>query len=166
MVEITTNATIVPDEELIQVLKNEKTLVQISEYKNIGKQKIGEVQKIFEKNSIKYKILEMDRWYSYGNTDKRMRSKRELLYSYYYCNDNGLCRTLYNGKIFVCGRAAALYGIGKLTDNSSYLEIRENNKIASEDIKDFYLNKKYSEACDFCDVSRDILKIVKVAEQC
>ncbi len=166
MVEITTNATIIPNEDLMQILKNEKTLVQISEYKNVEKQKIGEIQKVFEKNSIKYKILEMDRWYSYGNADKRMRSKRELLYSYYYCNDNGLCRTLYKGKIFVCGRAAALYGIGKLTDNSSYLEIRENDEISGKDIKNFYINKKYAEACDFCDVSRDILKIVKVAEQC
>ncbi len=166
MVEITTNATIVPNEELIQVLKNEKTLVQISEYKNIDKQKIGEVQKILEENSIKYKVLEMDRWYSYGNADKRMRSKRELLYSYYYCNDNESCRTLYDGKIFVCGRAAALYGIGKLTDNSSFLEVRQNDKITNENIKDFYLHKKYAEACDFCDVSRDVLKVVEVAEQC
>lgn len=166
MVEITTNATIIPNEALMQILKNEKTLVQISEYKNVAIQKIAELKKSFGENKVNYKILEMDKWYSYGNADKRMRSKRELAYSYYYCNDNALCRTLYDGKIFVCGRAAALYGIGKLTDNSSYMEIRKNDEISGIDIKNFYVGKKYAEACDFCDVSRDILKIVEVAEQC
>jgi organic radical activating enzyme len=166
VIEITTNATIIPNNALTQVLKNKRTLVQISEYKGVEPQKIEELQCHLEKNNIKYKVLKMDRWYAYGDTNKRGRSKKELEYSYYYCNDNKMCRTLYAGKLFVCGRAAALYSLGGcLTDASSYLEIRKNENITGNDLLNFYRNHTYAEACDFCDISRDDLKSIAVAEQ-
>lgn len=166
MVEITTNATLIPKEDLLQVLNNNKTLVKISEYKGNGIQKISKLKKIFQEKHIKYKILEMDRWYSYGNANKRNRNIKELMYRYYYCYDNKECRTLYNGKLFVCGRAGALYAMGKLSDNTSYLEIRHNSELSGKKIKKFYIEKKFAEACDFCDVSGDVLRSIKVAEQC
>lgn len=166
VIEITTNATIIPGNALTRVLKNDRTLVQISEYKEVKLQKIEELQCHLKKNNIKYKVLEMDRWYAYGDTNKRGRSKKELEYSYYYCNDNKMCRTLYAGKLFVCGRAAALYSLeGCLTDTSSYLEIRKNESLTGKDLLSFYTNHKYAEACDFCDISRDNLKSIAVAEQ-
>lgn len=166
VIEITTNATIIPNNALTQVLKKERTLVQISEYQNIKSQKIEELQCHLEKNNIKYKVLKMDRWYAYGDANKRGRSKKELEYSYYYCNDNKMCRTLYAGKLFVCGRAAALYSLGGcLTDSSSYFEIRKNENITGKDLINFYKNHMYAEACNFCDISRDNLKSIAVAEQ-
>lgn len=165
MIEITTNATILPDEELLNILANEKTLVQISEYKKVGIQKMEELLSVLNKNKVKNKVLKMDVWFAYGDTDKRNKSMGELRYNYYYCNENKMCRTLYNGKLFVCGRAAALYAMGKLKNASSYLEVRDNEKIAGKDLLNEYIGKAFAEACDFCDIAGDKLKKVNVAEQ-
>lgn len=163
MVELTTNATILPDKKLVDELKDDKVIIQISNYKN-EVQKIDEFKELCSLNEIKLKILDMEKWYSYGNPIKKNRSRSELKYSYYYCNDSSMCRTVYDGKLFVCGRAAALYAMGKQIDDSSYLDIR-NIELTGETIKKFFMEKQWANACDFCDASRDFLKVVAVAEQ-
>lgn len=164
MVEITTNGTIVPNEDILSTFQHEKMLMQISCYGKINKEKVNILTKQLKEKRINFKLLEMNQWYSYGDSSKRNRSKFELKYSYWYCNDNRVCRTLYKGKLFVCGRAAALYGIGKLHDDTSYIEIRNRETMSIDELYHFY-TRDYAEACDYCDISRDALKIIRVAEQ-
>ncbi len=57
----------------------------------------------------------------------------------------------------MCGRAPILDELGLLTEDNSFLDIREMNcekGLGKREIYNFFGND-YAECCDFCDVSSD-----------
>lgn len=148
-IEITTNATIIPHEEIINQLKNPKVVIHISDYGNVANpQKFIECMR---QNEIQLRVLEFQgKWISTGGTEKRNRSAEELSRQYYQCISGNLCKTLWEDRIYPCARAASLAALEIMTD-CPYINSIEKEGLR-ERMYSFYIVPSCG-PCDYCDVS-------------
>lgn len=163
-IEVVTNGTIIPkDKKLINVLKDERIIVSISQYPIVDYNKLT----IFlEKNNIKYRVDKMDFWMNYGNIEKRNKTKKQLIKQYKKCNN--VCKSLVNGQIHLCPRSSHGTDLGIITNNNEdYLDLLDKNLTISEKKEKLnkLLKKKYIKACDYCDYGTKKSKKIPVAEQ-
>lgn len=145
-VEFTTNGTILPNDRIIKLLKNTKVRVCISDYASVVN--INNLVKVCEDNEISYKIYKDMYWYDMGDINDKFKTEKQVSFQYLNCNMSKLCRTLLNGKLYVCSRAASLSELDKArgiecVDVSTYSENLRNN------IKQF-LFLQTSRACNYC----------------
>lgn len=158
-IEITTNGMIVPDETFSMALQSEKVKVRISNYGDVvNPQRLIEY---LERHQIRYQMLKLEQWISPGDQQKRGNNRAELHQYYTNCVSGYLCKTLFKDKIFACARAASLYELGYMKEEE-YLSIDEN--LTADAVKTFLL-RRYSEACDYCDMACENKKIIPIAEQ-
>lgn len=157
-IEITSNGTILPAEDIIDLLKDPKVCVLLSDYGEVNEKNVEKTYQYLVQNGICVQNLKNREWIQGGGIGRRKKSKRKLQYEYFHCFARKDCRTLYKGKLYVCGRAPILNELGLLIDDSSFLDIREMNcerELGKREIYKFFKND-YAECCDFCDVSSDI----------
>ena len=96
-------------------------------------------------------------WIFPGGIESRKKTKIQMRYEYFHCHARKTCRTLYKGKLYVCGRAPILDELGLLRDKSSFLDIRNlgnNSKAGREKLLKYFKNS-YAECCNYCDYSSD-----------
>ena len=156
-VEITSNGTILPSMEIIDLLRNSKVCVLLSDYGKVNERKVEKTYQYLNQNGICVQNLKNREWIQGGNIEKRHKSKGKLKYEYFQCFARKDCRTLYRGKLYVCGRAPILDELRLLTDESSFLNIREMNcsiEVGKKMMQVFF-NNDYAECCDYCDCSSD-----------
>lgn len=156
-VEVTTNGTIVPSAGVTELLKHPKVCVMLSDYGQVNSERAKKTYRYLKRNHVCVKYLKNRYWIFPGGIESREKSRAKIKYEYFHCFARKDCRTLYNGKLYVCGRAPVLNEIGVLKDNSSFLDIRHMNlrKTAGEQkIKQFFENT-YADACNYCDCSSD-----------
>lgn len=156
-VRVTTNGIVLPSKEVVELLSDPKVCVSISDYGEVNAKKAKEVYKYLTQNHICVKYLKNMRWIASGGINKRNKRKRKMKYEYFHCDARKNCRTLYKGKLYVCGRAPVLDELGLLTGQSSYLDIRGmkvDKTAGKKQIQKFYMNY-YAECCDYCDYSSD-----------
>ena len=159
-VEITTNATIIPEERILSMLKNEKITVIVRNYGRVVNQKKF-IEKL-EEYGINIVFHSHEYWISVGGVEKRNRTEEELKLQYDSCGVGKTCKALWENKIFPCARAASLFHLGYMK-NEQYLEIYDRDGI-KEDIVEFLLDAKYN-ACDHCDMSFGKPVRIPIAEQ-
>lgn len=156
-IEITSNGTILPAADILNLLKNPKVCVLLSDYGKVNEKNVEKTYQYLIQNGICVQNLRNREWIQGGGIARRGKSKRKMKYEYFHCFARKDCRTLYKGKLYVCGRAPILDELGLLTDNSSFLDIRQMNlerESGKREIHKFFKND-YAECCDFCDVSSD-----------
>ncbi len=159
IVEITTNGTMIPQQNLIEKLRNKKVVVRISDYgKYVNKDNII---KTCELHNINYQILETQKWISPGGIEKRNRDTLGLKEQYSKCTSGQLCKTLYEDKLFSCARSASLFNLGYMKEHE-YIDMAKT--ITEEELIKF-LTINYSIACDYCDISSKGQKFIEPAEQ-
>lgn len=159
-VEFTTNGSILPKQEILELLTDRKVYVRISQYPN----QINPVNiiKLFEENKIKYVLLENMSWCKTGELISRGRSVCELQSQFLNCTPSRLCRTILNGKLYVCSKAASLMELG-FANNLEAVDLLETEHLR-ENISQF-LQLTYSKACDYCDVASKDAVVVEPAVQ-
>lgn len=156
-IEITTNGTIVPSNEIMELLTHPKVCVLFSDYGKVNTDKIKRTYQYLAENNVCVQNLKNRRWIQGGGITKRRKSKLRLKYEYFHCFGRRDCRTLYKGKLYVCGRAPVLDELGLLTDESSFIDVRNmdfHRDIGRKKIIAFF-NNTYAEACGYCDISSD-----------
>ena len=145
-VEIITNGTIMPSEELCHELANEKVIVKISNYK--GHTKTSKLTSIFDLYNIRYVVNDELVWMKSGNIERRNKEKTRLHSEYMQCWAGMFCKTIQSGKLYHCARAAFLDLLDVGLNDEDSLSIG-SKKFANE-LKRFYI-KPFADACDFCD---------------
>ena len=158
-VEMTTNATILPDERLIPMMQEKKVLVRISDYGTLVKK--DRMMDLCEKNHIRYDVLDLGKWLASGGTERRHFSEETLLRGYDRCGASFLCTTLCGRKLYECARSASLHLLGKMEQEESLVI---DNATTKRDVRDFIL-RPYSLACDYCDQTLSERKWVEPAIQ-
>ncbi len=156
-IEITTNGTILPSKEVMGLLANSKICVLISDYGKVNSERAKKTYKYLSKNRVCVRYLNNTKWIMSGGIEKRNKTRVKMKYEYFQCPARKDCRTLYKGKLYVCGRAPVLDELGVLENKSSYLDIR--NMVMKEmrgkrKLQRFYLNS-FAECCDYCDYASD-----------
>lgn len=157
-VELTTNATIIPEEKVLKLLQSRKVVVNISDYGNIVLLSRF-ASKMDEYGILSYCISD-EKWIDCGNVIARGRNERELRELYCSCGSAKMCKTLMKGKLFDCARAASLYDLN-YTSDIFYIDIYSEKK---KDVVEFFA-KETSKACDYCDFSVPQKKYIAPAEQ-
>lgn len=159
-VEFTTNASVVPNQEILELLNNKKTYIKISRYPGlIDPSRLIEQ---LDKYSIRYTLLENIRWSKTGKLTTRERTIVEIQSQYLNCVTAKLCRTILNNKLYVCAKAASLAELGYVEGLES-VDLTDTDNLR-EKISDF-LRIPYSEACNYCDTASTDEELIEPAVQ-
>lgn len=151
-VDITTNATVIPDETVFRVLADSRAIVYISDYK-LNNTKFMENKKLFIQKlndyGIPYRIILHENWLDFGLVEKHSYCKKQLKMMYYCCPMNS-CNIYNQGKLYRCGRASYIdnHSIGELKDVIDINMI--NNRTQMRKKIHWFYSRSYSSACEYC----------------
>ena len=165
---IVTNGTLLLSDELIELLKDNKFGVYISDYGEISIKK-DELVNQLKSNNIRCELKnEKSKWRDYGDLECRNRTKRKLKKQFSKCEIN--CSSIFDGKLFYCPRNSHGTNLKKIPlRNEDYIELY-NNTLDKKQLRKklyhfFYKYTPYIEACNYCDAGTDNLKMINAGEQ-
>ncbi len=147
-IEITTNGTLIPKDELIPILKDKRICVRISKYEK--SYNADKLVRLFQDSQIRHVVMEDLVWTDPGKASEHLDPQDLLIERYYKCPSSKMCKTLHHGKLFPCARAASLYDLGIGKENIEYVDLYSSDlkkKIHS------FLRIPYSNACNYCSVT-------------
>lgn len=157
-IHIFTNGTIIPDEKNIYALKKAKVKVIISDYGSLSRKKY-ELMDFCEKNDIKFHLKNEDLYWGYvGDMEPRERNEGQLRKQFKHCHN--FCRSILNGKLFYCPRAAHGDDLGYVkTLEREYVDLLQEN-MTTKDILNLVYSDHYFSACDYCNYgTKDMIPI-------
>ena len=162
-IEVVTNGSvIITDKKLIQILKNPKIVVSISNYKIVS---INKFISILEKNHISYYCNSLKYWNDYGDLSLKGHTNKVLKKQYRKCHN--VCKMLINGNLYICPRQGHSHDLVKIIPkNLEYVCLNENKSIdqLKNDIKQWQ-NKNIFSICSYCNRGTSKFKKIEVAEQ-
>lgn len=170
-VTVISNGTIMPSQELIEILKNKKCLFRLSDYGKTSSKKDALIE-LFTKEEIAYEITNYQYWDSVPKIQRTNQSEAELDKKFAECTSNVFY--LKNGRFFQCNFVAGLSSLEGdfLPDiEKNYIELLNGQE---EDIHgnirkfiERLHNRKHIDACKYCPGHHCILfeNKVPVAEQ-
>jgi len=151
-ITIYTNATIIPDQNIINVLTDKKIAVHLSNY-GACSGKVKQLEKIFSENHVIYYIHRYEKWRDFGGLEKRNYTKEQATQLYQTCF-TGRCYTFYRGKLYLCPRSAHGEQLGIFQNKQDeYIDFRDINvakDIKRDELKKLLVNVKTLTACDYC----------------
>lgn len=163
-IDIVTNGTIVPSNEIFKIMSDSRITLQISDYGELSSKK-EIIKEKCDEYGVKCVIRseENKTWFDAGGVEKRGRTKKELIKQKKKCGT--ICRNLNEGKLYFCPRQSFGTKIGVPEIYGEYVDVfggdREENRK-----KIFSLNqKKFLSTCDYCDEGTDSYVVIPVAEQ-
>jgi organic radical activating enzyme len=162
-VEMITNGTLLPNKDLLDVLKHQKIHIKISDYGNL--EKLFSLIDVLENSHINVEVLSNIKWIKSDLINKD-RSTNVLKKQYSKCSSAIYCKTIFNGCMYPCPRAAHLYDLGyaQAKSGNDRMPITDNRSEMRKMLKNF-LTMEFTNACNYCDVGTDDPTIVMPAEQ-
>jgi hypothetical protein len=136
---LTTNGTIIPKQNILDLIKEFNFVIQISDY-NLPNVKTNELIRILEEKHIRYVYLNNRMWRDMGGFEERESNRR------HDCTISR-CISLLDGNIFICSRAAMMDKQHIL--NSEYVSVFQDRKSFQKDLVVFY-NDLSMNACLHC----------------
>ncbi len=162
---IVTNGTLIPnDKELIKVMQDKHVRIEISDYANYSYKKY-ELLNFLVENDIEYSIYHTNNWYDYGEFKNYHRGESEIKEQFLSCDIP--CRSILNGCLYYCPRAAHGYDLGLIGRNEDeYIDLLKNsNRKNKQEVKKLIKRQNSIEACKYCLYGTKDCKLIKVAEQ-
>jgi organic radical activating enzyme len=174
VINILTNGTILPTEDVIEAMKNEpRMLVRISDYGVIS-HKSNEIAKLLTENNIKTEIIDYKNWYKRPSIGVLDYTIDDLCHKFNACM-SACFPHLSNGRIYYCLPSMTLCEIGVFPNaKSNYLELSSIKGSQFEKISTIheYISRMdrddyYIDACKYCSgkVSTEIKNLVPPAVQ-
>ncbi len=157
---LTTNATIIPNDELIEVLNkyNKKIYVFLSNYSansELSKlSKYEEIKEILHKNNIKFQMVDSWNWLEEKGMSKTAQDDIDTVNKAQNCY-RIKCSQILNSKFDICSKALVARELG-IIDTNDYIDIL-NSKNLKEDLIKFF-NKPFSDSCKYCILSDKTVK--------
>lgn len=147
---IYTNATILPDSKMKELLKNDKIKCEISDYGELARN-FPKFVEIMENEKIRYHVVRMNEWHALGALKNRDMTEAQMkqLFSHCYCND---LLTLLNGKVYRCPYSAH----GRNLNAIPYNEEDEvdlfsgSREYLRSKLKFMIFEKNFDNACGYC----------------
>lgn len=158
-----TNSTITPKEPIVNLLKNKKIEVLISDYGYI--EKMSHIVSLFEANKIQFSVLADQQWIDMGDTHFRNKDDETRRLEYLNCEQSLLMKAIHDGKMFSCARSARMYSLGAYTSELDYFDLEGRNiPSIKESIKGF-LYKETADSCNYCDCGKFPTKMIPAGIQ-
>jgi organic radical activating enzyme len=159
-----TNSTLLPRNEVLPLLQNPKVFIQVSDYGHI--EKMSRLVALLEKREIRFKVLSEQFWTDMGNTDFRAKDEEQLRYEYLNCEQGRIIKSIFNGKIYICGRSARMQTLGAYASEHDFIELdsTDSREETSEKMKQLYFTD-YAHACNYCDCGKFPTRIIPAGLQ-
>lgn len=153
-IRITTNGTLIPSDDILRHLAESKTVVQISDY-SLQASKCVELIAKLKSFGVKCVWLQDQQWVDMGDCRQRETNR------YDECKIKR-CTSMYEGKIYVCSRAAIMAHNGFIADEG--IDVNASKNELCRMLKKLYVGD-YSSACLHCDGDTHFAHTVQVGEQ-
>jgi organic radical activating enzyme len=159
---ITTNGTVLPKEEILEVLKNNNVILSVSNYSNKLEKLKSKVEKVvdtYKVNNINHYVRNNIEWYDFGDLRiKNNMSEEELINHFDSCT--APFRGLNDGKFYYChlNTSAVLTKLFPLNDND-YVNLSD---VSSENLIKFdlgFTELGYITFCDNCNGCNTAIKV-------
>ena len=147
---IYTNGTIVFKDEKMKVFKNDKILFKISNYGKVSRN-VDRLEASLNNLNIKFITEKVKTWQDCAKIEKYERDEKLTKFIFGNCCENqGL--TLLHGKLYTCPFAANATNLGAIPKKENdTLDIHTQEKnVLKDNLKNFYFEKEYISACNFC----------------
>ncbi len=146
-----TNSTILPKAEVLELLRDPKILVEISDYGHL--EKMSRLVQLLEEHDVFFKVLTDQVWTDMGGVECRERTPEELRFSYLNCDQGKVIKGFHNGKFHTCARSARMLALGAYQSEQDYFELKPED--SPEEIRKklkgmFY--RESADACNYCDL--------------
>ncbi|MCL2252972.1 MAG: radical SAM protein [Lachnospiraceae bacterium] len=148
-IQIVTNGTVLPPENITEQLKNKKVTVHISDYGDKSF-RLHELITLFDKEGICFEIIGYSNWIDYGDLSDKGFTDEEIKQSYKTCA-TAECKTLFKGYLYTCPRSAHMANLGILVNNADRISI--DGHLTKQKLIDFY-NKVMVSACGHCELTK------------
>ena len=146
-----TNATVIPKGENLECLKNDKILMEITDYGSLSIRR-DELIELLKGNNIRYTSI-VPTWSDSGTLKYQNATEEQLADMFTKCcvNDKS---TILNGKLYRCPFSANAHNLNAIPENKTdVVDLNDDNKTIDEIKKETMLlhgPKKYLEACKYC----------------
>ncbi len=150
-ISIYTNSTILPAEETIAILKNDKIAVHMSDYGAYSRNLI-KLQAKLEMEKINYYIHKYSDWNDLGTLKERDYTLQTIRRIYSECMMSK-CYTFYRGKLYLCPRSAHGERIGAFINKTTEKIDFSNGKKSKKEILNLIDNTSGLTACKYCNGS-------------
>ena len=158
-IEVVTNGTVYPREDVVFALIHPKIHVVVSPY---GKEKTDDILKMFDLMSIKYFYPELANWNDFGDFERRRRMLGANQKIFAGCEK---CITLINGEIFCCPRAGHATALGLVPKmEGEYITVRDNFPDSIKKRLYRFSKLKVISTCDYCTNPGPIIPIAEQME--
>ena len=146
---IYTNGTIVFKEEKMKIFKNDKIMFKISNYGTISRN-VEKLENSLSSLGIDYITERVKTWQDCAKIERYERDEDLTKFIFGNCCENqGL--TLLHGNLYTCPFAANATNLGAIPEKKGdTLNIHNLNENLSNKLRDFYFEKEYITACNFC----------------
>lgn len=157
-ISVVTNATLIPNENLLNALKKYNVHVVMSNYKKAiqNKCKIEELVEIFEQRGIKYNIenhfnrLESGKWFDMGSPFF-CHNMTEIELKKYFEKCTISCFAVCDSKLFTCNAVrSSIMNLERIGTDNDYCDLRVDSKMKFLKYYLGYNDKGYYDFCNFC----------------
>lgn len=166
LITIFTNGTIVPEHETLQVLKNDRITVRISDYKN-PRQKIARLAETFDKAGVLYYTETVGYWQDCATLRDYGRTREENAVLLRKCNVRG-CVSLVDGKLFHCPYAGNLFTLSAVPPSChEYVDFLDTG-LSDDCLRAKFnslMNTDYMKVCGYCGGRASLDKSIPPARQ-
>lgn len=155
-VKIFTNGTVVPNTEIIELLKNKRVVLNFSNYEGQVEGKLADnmnsFRKILADEKIDYIFSESKTWTDWGDFELRGRTDEQTAYNASNCFIFN-CHRVYNGILYRCPHQYAGILLGYIGDNmGEYVDLNKTLPDELGVVLDTFENLPFTEACKRCDM--------------
>lgn len=148
-ISIFSNATIFPEDSTLEHLKHEKVFIRLSDYGELSYKLEKWVQWCL-KNNIRYEVEKIEKWQDCGKLERHDYCEEELLDLYSKCECRNL-PTIKGEYLYNCPYAANAADLGAMIfDEMNRDRLLLTNSMSTDEIDKFLYERKYLEACRYC----------------
>lgn len=149
LISIMTNGTILPSQELIQRLRDQRVYVTVSNYGVLSKN-LSAMTEMFEAEHILYRVYDMDGWRDCNTIEYVETDPAELERKYRNCSVNN-CYTLHNGRLYRCPYNAGVSILQAVPEEVlDFLRVDTLKPEQVEEALQAFMRVKSSQICKFC----------------
>lgn len=158
-VKIFTNGTVVPKEEILRILENNRIVVDLSNYTSqaTGRllENIYETMEKLKEHNIRYVYSESKEWTDWGDFHDRGRSEQELAYNFEHCFCAN-CHRVFQGILYRCPHqyAGIQRGLMGYTEGE-YIDLNAHDYDTLAQKLDAFEELKFTDGCRRCDMPFD-----------
>jgi hypothetical protein len=157
-VQIFTNGTVDPSDDLCEILANERIAVHVSDYSSVltdtQKRKVDLTKETLSKHGVSYVLGVGKKWFDFSSFEYRDDGAAELSKRYGACFLHH-CNRLCDGVLYVCPHHYAGVGLGHIDPRCDTVRIHELEDEELVKALDRFKTMDFAESCRYCKMPWD-----------